>query len=118
MYYYREYIERQTLKQYVKKLGLTDKSTVEDLSSQDLKFILQIFKEVQDLPVAHANLSEENILVVSKRKWNLQKNLSIHFVGFTSDDISKAEMIKETHKMFARTLGDNFYKDFRKKFQL
>ncbi|MFK7922590.1 MAG: hypothetical protein AB8H47_11575, partial [Bacteroidia bacterium] len=118
MYYYREFIERQTLKQYVKKLGLTDKSTVEDLSSQDLKFILQIFKEVEDLPVAHANLSEENILVVSKRKWNLSKNLSIHFVGFTSEDITKAAMIKQTHKMFARTLGNNFYRDFRKKFQL
>jgi hypothetical protein len=118
VFYYREYLERNTLKQYVKKLGLSNKSAVEDLNSQDLKFILQIFKEVKDLPVFHANITEENILVISKRKWNLQKNVSIHFVGFTSEDCSKDQMIQQTHKMFARLFGEKFYVDFRKKFQL
>ena len=118
VFYYREYLERNTLKQYVKKLGLNNKSSVEDLNSQDLKFILQVFKEVKDLPVSHANITEENILVISKRRWNLQKNVSIHFVGFTSEDSSKDQMVQQTHKMFARLFGEKFYGDFRKKFQL
>ncbi len=118
LFYYREYFERHTLKQHVKRLGLLDKSHVDDLNSQDLKFILQIFKEVKDLPVSHADITEENILVIAKRKWNLQKNFSIHFVGFTSADCSQEQMIQQTHKMFGRLVGDKFYTEFRKKFQL
>ncbi|GAB4422460.1 MAG: hypothetical protein OHK0039_38510 [Bacteroidia bacterium] len=118
LYYYRDYLERSTLKDHVKRLGLDKKLKLEDLSSTDLKFILQIFKEVRELPVPHADLNEETILVLSKRKWNLQKNVEIRFVGFTADDATPEEMIEMTHAAFGRMMGETFYKDFREKFQL
>ncbi|MEZ4775284.1 MAG: hypothetical protein R3D00_19015 [Bacteroidia bacterium] len=118
LYYFRDYIERTTLKEHIGKMGLDKKVNVEDLNSSDLKFILQIFREVRELAVPHADLTDENILVVSKRKWNLQKNVEIKFVGFTSADVSHDEMIAQTHKIFGKLLGEEFYRDFREKFQL
>ena len=118
LYYFRDFIERTTLKDYVNKIGLDKKLSIEELTSSELKFILQVFKEVRELTVPHSNLSEDNILVVSKRKWNLQKNVEIKFIGFTADNTDEQGMIEETHKIFARLMGKEFYADFREKFQL
>ncbi|MEM7660017.1 MAG: hypothetical protein AAF399_28160, partial [Bacteroidota bacterium] len=117
-YYYRPFFERHTLADHIQKAGLDSKKRLEDLSSTDLKFILQVFKEVQELPITHANLSEENILILAKRKWNLQKNMEIKFVGFTSEEATKEEMIEQTHAVFAKLMGKKLYQDFRSKFQL
>ncbi|MEM8889630.1 MAG: hypothetical protein AAGD28_16770, partial [Bacteroidota bacterium] len=118
LFYFRPYIERNSLKSYVKKSGLDNKMDIDELSSTDLKFILQVFKEIRELPTGHADLSEDNILVISKRKWNLQKNMEIKVVGFTSEDATAEEMLERTHEVFAGLLGDAFYQDFREKFQL
>jgi hypothetical protein len=118
LYYFRDFIERTTLKDYVNKIGLDKKLSIEELTSSELKFILQVFKEVRELSVPHANLSEDNILVVSKRKWNLQKNVEIKFIGFTADNTDEKGMIEETHNIFSRLMGKDFYVDFREKFQL
>jgi len=118
LFYFRPYIERNSLKSYVKKSGLDNKMDIDELSSTDLKFILQVFKEIRELPTGHSDLSEDNILVISKRKWNLQKNMEIKVVGFTSEDATAEEMLERTHEVFAGLLGDAFYQDFREKFQL
>ncbi|MEL6252353.1 MAG: hypothetical protein AAFR87_10125 [Bacteroidota bacterium] len=118
LFYFRPYIERNSLKSYVKKSGLDNKMDIDELSSTDLKFILQVFKEIRELPTGHADLSEDNILVISKRKWNLQKNMEIKVVGFTSEDATAEQMLERTHEVFAGLLGDAFYQDFREKFQL
>lgn len=118
LYYYRPFIERNTLKDHIVKLGLDKKKNLEDLSSSDLKFILQIFKEVKELEVSHANLTEENILILAKRKWNLQKNMEIKFIGFTSKDVDTKEMIEQTHHIFSNLMGKEIYQIFRQKFQL
>ena len=117
-YYYRGYLERTTLKEHAQRLGLGKKQQLEDLSSADLKFILQVFKEVRELPVSHAALTEETILIMSKRRWNLAKDMEIRFVGFTADDATPEEMIESTHQAFARIIGQDLYQAFRKQFQL
>lgn len=118
LFYFRPYLERSTLKSYVKKSGLDNKMDIDELSSTDLKFILQVFKEIRELPTGHADLSEDNILVISKRKWNLQKNMEIKVVGFTSESATAEQMLERTHEVFSGLLGDAFYQDFREKFQL
>jgi len=118
LYFYRPYIERNTLKNYLISNGFNKKERVDSLSSNELKFMLMVFKEVRSLTQPHADLNEENIIVQEKRKWSLQKNISINFVGFTSEDVSNNEMVEATHKAFSRVMGDSFYQDFRKKFQL
>lgn len=118
LYYYRPFIEPHTLKDQVIKLGLNKKKNLDDLSSADLKFILQIFKEVRELKVSHANLTAENILIVAKRKWNLQKNMEVKFIGFTSEEVSNKDMIEQTHNIFAELMGKELYQVFRQKFQL
>lgn len=120
MYYFRDYIERNTLKEYITRMGLDKKQKVEDLSSEDLKFILQVFKSVQELPVTHARLSEENILVLNKRRGLLRRGgqAEIRFTGFTSEESTQEQMINATHQAFARLMGNKFYSEFRKQFQL
>lgn len=117
-YYAREYIERNTLKDYLKRSGISKKDSFSELTSNDLKFILQVFKEVENLDVSHADLNENNILVIAKRRWNLQKEVEIKFVGFTSKDCPKAEMTQQLHAIWTKLLGENIYKEFREKLDI
>lgn len=118
MYFYRKYIERQTLRDYAGRNGLSNKKSIEDLSSTDLKFILTLLKEVQELPVTHGDLTAENILIVNKRKWNLSKDLEVKFVGFHSRDVSEEETINQAHMALGSVIGEDVYKEFKEKFQL
>jgi hypothetical protein len=120
IYYFRDYIERNTLKEYITRMGLDKKQKVEDLSSEDLKFILQVFKSVQELPVTHARLNENNILVLNKRRGLLRRGgqAEIRFTGFTSEESTQEQMINATHQAFSRLMGQKFYTEFRKQFQL
>lgn len=118
MYFYRKYIERQTLRDYATKNGLANKKNIEDLSSTDLKFILTLLKEVQELPVSHGNLTAENILIINKRKWNLSKDLEVKFVGFHSQDVSEEETIAQAHAALGSVIGEEVYEEFKEKFQL
>lgn len=118
MYFYRKYIERQTLRDYATKNGLANKKNIEDLSSTDLKFILTLLKEVQELPVSHGNLTAENILIINKRKWNLSKDLEVKFVGFHSQDVSDEETIAQAHAALGSVIGEEVYEEFKEKFQL
>lgn len=117
-YYFRNFIERNTLRDYIRKTDIYNKRDINDLSSGELKLILQVMKEVSDLQISHADLNENNILVVYKRKWGLQRDITISLVGFTSHDIPKEEMEKQVHDMWSRLLGDEFYQEFRKKFNI
>lgn len=118
MYFYRKYIERQTLRDFAVKNGLANKKNIEDLSSTDLKFILTLLKEVQELPVSHGNLTAENILIINKRKWNLSKDLEVKFVGFHSQDVSEEETIAQAHAALGSVIGEDVYEEFKEKFQL
>ncbi|MDP5168610.1 MAG: procyclic acidic repetitive family protein [Bacteroidia bacterium] len=118
MYYYRKYMERQTLQEYGERNGLANKKNIEELSSADLKFILMLLKEVQELPVSHGNLTAENILVLNKRRWNLSKEMEIKFVEFAPNDVSEEQSLEQTHKALGKVIGEAVYKDFKEKFQL
>ena len=120
-YYFRDYLDRYTLKDYVQKAGLDKKRKVDDLSSEDLKFILQVFKSVQELEQPHNQLSEDHILVMNKRRGLFSRGggpAEIRFVGFTSEEADMEKMVNDTHEAFTRLLGEQFYRDFRKQFQL
>ncbi len=118
MYFYRKYIERQTLREFAQRNGLASKKGMEELSSADLKFILMLLKEVQLLPVSHGNLNPDNILVLNKRKWNLSKDLEIRFVEFSPRDLSLDASIAQAHTALGEVIGPKVYSDFKEKFQL
>lgn len=118
LFYLRPYFERNTLKEYVRKTEISNKRVIEQLGSSELKLILMVMKEINDLQVPHADINENNILVLTKRRWGMSKDMSIRFVGFTSKDVSKEEMEKQCHRMWERLLGEGFYKQFREKFNL
>ena len=117
-YYTRKYIERNTLRDYSKKIGLYNKRKFEELTSSDLRFIFQVLKEMYDLQVSHADINEENILVVPKKRWGRVRDIDIKLVGFTSYDVSKEEMNLRIHEMWGRLIGVGIYSEFREKFNL
>lgn len=118
LYYFRNFIERNTLKDYVRKNGMDKKDGFDKLTSNDLKTILEVWREIKGLPVSHANLTEYNILVITKRKWNLQKETEIKMVGFTSEDCTPKDMEEQVHKIWSKLIGPDVYLDFRKKFKI
>ncbi|MDX1909510.1 MAG: hypothetical protein SF053_20895 [Bacteroidia bacterium] len=117
-FFYRNYIERTTLAEYAKKALWDKKKDLDELGSADLKLILNILKDIRELKVSHANLTADNILVVSRRRWNLQKENEIRFVGFTADDATSAQMIEKAHRALAPLMPAGMYKEFRERFQL
>ncbi|MEM7512959.1 MAG: hypothetical protein AAF388_18675 [Bacteroidota bacterium] len=117
-YYFRTYIERNTLKDYVRKTGLDKKDSFEKLNSNDLKLILEVWREIKGLDISHSNLSEYNILVLTKRKWNFSKDMEIKLVGFTSGECTEKEMEEQVHKIWSKLIGADVYLDFRKKFKI
>ena len=117
-YYTRKYIERTTIRDYAKKIGLYNKRKFEELTSGDLRFIFQVLKELYDLQVSHADINEENILVVPKKRWGRVRDIDIKLVGFTSQDVSSEEMNLRIHEMWGRLIGAGIYSEFREKFNL
>ena len=117
-YYTRKYIERTTIRDYAKKIGLYNKRKFEELASSDLRFIFQVLKELYDLQVSHSDINEENILVVPKKRWGRVRDIDIKLVGFTSQDVSSEEMNIRIHEMWGRLIGVGIYSEFREKFNL
>ena len=115
-YYYRDFIPRFTLKEYVKKVGLDKKASFEKLSSKDIKFVMSVFDEVRSLPVPHANLNEFNILVLQEGL--LKRSTEIKFVGFTSEDCSVSKMEERIHAVFSTLMKPKVYAEFRKNLNL
>ncbi len=111
-YYYRDFIPRNTLKEFIKKTGMDKRESFAKLSSKDLKFILRVFDEVKGLPVPHTNLADFNILVVQEGL--LKRSTEIKFVGFTSEDCSVSEMTQKLHEVFKGLLKPRVYEEFRK----
>jgi hypothetical protein len=115
-YYYRDFIPRNSLKDYMKKLGMDKKDAFSRLSSKEIKFILRIFDEVRNLPVPHANLSEFNILVLQEGL--LKRTTEIKFVGFTSQDCSISEMEEKLHGIFSSLMKPQVYAELRKNLKI
>lgn len=118
MYYSRDFVESTSLKDYIRKIGLDKKTRVEQLKSADLKLLLQVFREINTLEVSHASLDEDNIQILSNRKWTLQRDIEIKFSGFTSQDATQEQMEKQLHQLFGKLLEEKVYADFREKFNI
>ena len=117
-FYYRDFYDGISIDRYIKKIGLNKKRKLSSFNSNDLKLILLIWKEINGVKFACKNLKENNILVSSKLKWNLKREVSINFVGFDSTDCSREKMINDIHQIFERLLGTSLYAEFRNHFKL
>ena len=117
-FYHRDFIQGTTLRNYITQNGINQKQGVTDLKTDELQLILALWKEINGLKIACKNLNEDNILVSTKRKWNLKKEINIHLVGISSATCSKEEMQEDLHQIFERQLGKGLYQQVRQKFKL
>lgn len=118
MYYSRNYEESTSIKNYIRKIGIDRVGRFDKFTPNQLKFLLQVFREVRALEVSHAALGEDNIQVISSRRWNLQREVELRFSGFTSDDCSNSEMETKLHSIFSRLLDPSVYSEFRERYKL
>ncbi len=117
-HYSRSFIAFQGLVEYFKKEQIRNKKSIKQLTTNNLKMILQIWNEINGLKFACKNMQEGNILVEKNLKWNLTQELKVKLVGFNSATCSKWEMIEDIHTIFERQLGQKLYSEFRNKFKL
>ncbi len=117
-FYHRDFIQGTTLRNYITQNGINQKQGVTDLKTDELQLILALWKEINGLNFACKNLNEDTILVSTKRKWNLKKEINIHLVGISSATCSMGEMQEELHQIFERQLGKELYQQIRQKFKL
>lgn len=111
-YYYRDFIPRNTLREYIRKSGIDKRESFAKLSSKEIKFILKVVDEVRSLSVPHANLADSNILVIQEGL--LKRNTEIKFVGFTSEDCSSTQMLEKLHSVLGQIMKPKVYAEFRK----
>jgi hypothetical protein len=115
-FYAREHFEGMTMRAFIRKMGLDQKTRIDQLRSNDLKTIFLTFREIQGLSVSHCNLNEDTIYVVSDRGWSLQRDMEIRLTGFTSEDCEADAMKQQLHQMFRRLLDAKLYTEICQKF--
>ncbi len=116
-YYYRESVEGEPISEYVKKNAARFKSDIEKWSSQDLKLILKIWKEVTNLDHSY-DLEADDIIILSKLTWSLKREMDIKLVNFKAKEISKKQMEDKMHKVLLQLFGKKIYQNLRKKFSI
>lgn len=117
-FYTRNFIEGMGLHNYMKNYKIHKRRNINQLNNSNLNLILQIWKEINGLNFACKNLQEGNILVQSKLKWNLTRQVTIKLVGFNAAVCPKSEMVEDFHQIFSRQFGQQLYSQIRNKFKL
>ncbi len=116
-YYYRDVLEGETINVFLKKNASRFKSDIEKWSNNDLKLILKIWKEIENIDYSF-RLKPENIVVISKLTWSLKREQEAKLTLFNAKESSKTEMEKDMHDILTRLLGKRTYQNLRKKFSV
>lgn len=116
LFYYRDYIEGVPLDRYIRQKGIDQKESLKELSSEDLKLIFHLWKEVKEMDFSYTSFQAHNIIVTKEMKWNLAEEISVKFTGIRSDVSSKEEMEDRLHEMLDELLYDGVYDAFKDKF--
>jgi hypothetical protein len=107
-YYTYPYAVAQPLEQYIKSIGLHEKTSVEALTSSDLSLLLSVWNEAINLPF-RCPLQKENFMVQSKRTLTLKKEQKIILYNINSKTITTKEYEDQIDAMFAALLNPNLY---------
>ena len=107
-YYTSPFLEGELLETYIKRTGIDQKYTLNELTSSDLELILAIWKEVQSLPF-NCPLGKENFLVQTKRRLNFSKIIEIKIIGINTQTIDAEESEKRINAMLEALLGQSLY---------
>jgi hypothetical protein len=110
-YYTRPFIDGESLESYIKRTGISQKYSLNELSSNDLELVLAIFKEVKSLTF-RCPLGKENFLVQTRRKLNLTKIVEVKIININTKNIDLSESEKQINSMLETLLGHNLYHEF------
>lgn len=110
-YYTRPFLDGELLESYIKKAGINQKYSLNDLSSNDLELVLSIFKAVESLTF-RCHLGKENFLVQTRRKLNLTKIVEVKIININTKTIDSQESEKQINAMLETLLGHNLYQEF------
>jgi uncharacterized protein YqfB (UPF0267 family) len=116
LFYYRDFIEGVPLNRYIRQHGIDKKEHLRDLSSEDLKLIFHLWKEVKEMDFSYTTFQSHNIIVTKDVKWNLSEEISVKFTGIRSDVSTKEEMEERLHEVLNELLYDGVYEAFKEKF--
>ena len=107
-YYMCPFLEGELLETHIKRIGINQKYSLNELTSSDLELILAIWKEVQSLPFS-CPLGKENFLVHTRRRLNLSKIIEVKIIGINTQTIDADESEKRINAMLEALLGQSLY---------
>ncbi len=117
LYYYRNYIEAETLESYVKRVGLNKKYRLKDLNAIDLELMLELWRSIYFLKFAYANLTKESFIVCVHWRLPFKKEIEVKIIDFDTSTSSKEQMERNLTQIFEEIFGENLTNEFKQRFQ-
>lgn len=115
-YYSRPYFDGVGLGTYIKNIELDKKIFFNELTSNELELLLEVWKEINRLPFA-TKISDANQLLINT-KWKLpfNKKISVTLTHLDVQDIETNEMYDDVHQIFQQLLSKSLYEFFKANF--
>jgi hypothetical protein len=116
-YYYRNYIEGESLEKYVRRVGLHKKYRLKELNAIDLELMLELWRSIYLLKFDYNTLSKKSFIVSLQWRLSLKKELDISMIDFDTTDSSKILMEQQLIEIFEELFGKNLTNEFIIQFQ-
>lgn len=116
-YYYRNYIEAESLEKYVRRVGLNKKYTFKELTANDLEVMLGLWRSIYSLKFDYNTLSKQSFIVSQQWRLSLKKEVEISMIDFDTTESTKTRMEEQLIEIFEELFGKNLTNEFIIQFQ-
>jgi hypothetical protein len=116
-YYYRNYIEGESLEKYVRQIGLHKKYRIKELTANDLELMLELWRSIYLLKFDYNTLSKKSFIVSQQWRLSLKKEVEISMIDFDTTDSTKTLMEQQLIEIFEELFGKNLTNEFIIQFQ-
>jgi hypothetical protein len=116
-YYFRDYIEGETLTNYVKRVGLNKKYKIKELNAIDLELLLELWRVIYNLKFHYQTLTKESFIVTTHWRLPFKRELEVNLINFDTTTNTQELMEQKLTQIFEELFGENLTNEFRTQFQ-
>ena len=116
-YYSRPFYEGLPLDKYIQKIELNKKVFFNELNSSELELLLEIWRQVNDLPFTVNNISAKHFLVRSTRTITLKKKVNVILINLDLSEENSHDMYENVHVLLRSLLSKPLYHYFETNFK-
>ena len=116
-YYSRPFYDGLPLNKYIQKIELNKKVFFNELSSSELELLLEIWRQVNDLPFTINNVTAKHFLVRSTRTITLKKKVNVILINLDLGEENTHDMYENVHELLRSLLSKPLYNFFETNFK-